>query len=47
MKKIGKKIKGKKLSGEKTPKSEIGKISVQNSKTRINNWPKGFWPVKN
>ena len=30
-----------------TPKSEIGKSSYQNSKSRIKNWPKGFRPVKN
>ena len=43
----GKNIKDIKLSGENTSKSEIEKFSVQNSKTRIKNWPKGFWPVNN
>ena len=36
-----------KLSGDGGPWSEKGKCSVQNSKSRIQNWPKqGFRPVK-
>ena len=45
--KRGKRKKEQKLSGENTPKSEIGKISYQNWKSEPKNSPKAFGELKN
>ena len=44
--KRGKRKKEQKLSGENTPKSEIGKISYQNWKSEPKNSPKAFGELK-